>query len=91
MFHGFVSGNILFHALLTLVQAHASCPGTHVTVVGVSHLAGTVDYTAHDPYFQSLEMRSRSLHTGKGLLKVKKCTSATGARYVLGAGEAQTR
>ena len=89
--YGFFLRDILDHGCFASVEGHAARSGPHVTIVGVGHLAGTVDYATHDGDLEALHSLGGLLHAAQGALQVKEGAAAAGAGDVLGTGEAQAR
>ena len=58
--------------------------GTHVSVVGVGHLTGSVDNAAHHSDLEVPEVGEVLLHQCHGGLQVEECPSATWAGDELG-------
>ena len=83
-------GNVLLDAFLLLVKTDFAASGTHVTLVGIGHLARSVDDATHDAYLQPLQVRRGGLDAGDGALKVVERASAAGAGNVFGLAGAQT-
>ena len=77
-------GNVLLDAFLLLVKTDFAASGTHVTIVGIGHLARAVDDAAHDAYLQPLQVRRGGLDAGDGALQVIERASAAGAGDVFG-------
>ena len=65
------------------VKGHLAETFSHVAVVGIGHLSGTVDYAAHDGYDNVLEMGRALLDLVEGGLEVVEGSAATGACNVL--------
>ena len=53
MIHGLSLGDILLHTFFLTVEGYLASPSTHVAIVGIGHLARSVDNTTHDAYLQS--------------------------------------
>ena len=51
---GFILRNILFHTFLLLIERYFVWSCTDIAIVGISHLTGTIDDTAHDSYLECL-------------------------------------
>ena len=66
------------------------CRSTHISIVGIRHLSGAVDYTTHDPYLQMFEMRCCRLDVAKCRLEVKQGAPTARTCYVFGLGKTQT-
>ena len=77
-------GDVAQHRLSLAVDGHLAAALSDIAPVGVGHLAGTVDYAAHDRDDNSLEVRSACLDFGKGLLQVVHRAAAARAGDVLG-------
>ena len=84
-------GDVLLNALLSTIEADLSSTCTHIAIVGIGHLTGSVDDTSHDTNLQTYQMTGSSLNLGNSLLKVVECTSAARTRDILSLGEFYTR
>ena len=82
-------GDVHLDALLALVQADAAGSRSDVAVVGVGHLARTVDDTSHDADFQVGQVGCRLLDALYRRLQVKHRPAAAGARDKFGLADAQ--
>ena len=89
MFHGIFFGNVLLHADLLLIEAHALRTGTDITVVGISHLTGTIDDTAHDSDLQALHVLRGLTDLRDGVAEVIEGAAAAGAGDILRLRRAQ--
>ena len=85
--HGFFLGNVLGDTFLLLVERNLATTGTYIARVGIGHLAGTVDYAAHDAYLQTHQMAGGCLDAGDGFLQVIQGASAAWAGDIFGLGE----
>jgi (E)-4-hydroxy-3-methylbut-2-enyl-diphosphate synthase len=52
----FLFGDILFDTLLFLIQADFTPSCTYISVIGIGHFTGTVDYATHDSDFESFQV-----------------------------------
>ena len=82
-------GDVHLDALLALVEADASSGCSHVSVVGIGHLAGTVDDAAHHADFQVSEVSCRLLHALHSGLQVKHGSATSWAGDKFGLADAQ--
>ena len=80
-------GNVLGNTFLLLVERNLATTGTYIAIVGIGHLARTVDYAAPDANLQTYQMAGSSLDAGDGFLQVIQGTSAAWAGDVFGLGE----
>ena len=78
VFHCLALGDGFLYAGFLLVERNLAGTGTYITVVGVSHFAGTVDNATHDAYLQTLHVGSRCLYLGDGGAEVVERATATG-------------
>ena len=83
-------GNVLLDAFLLLVKTDFAASGTHVTIVGIGHLARSVDDAAHDAYLQSFQVRRSGLDAGDGTLQIVERASAAGTGDVFRLAGTQT-
>ena len=81
-FYGLLLGYVLEHTLLAFVKRNLPASGTNVAVVGIGHLARTVDDAAHDAYLQSYQMAGGRLDALDGVLKVVERTATAGTVLV---------
>ena len=65
------------------VYGHLASAFPHISPVGICHLAGAVDYAAHNRYYYILEAGGLLHHLPVGLLEVIHCPSAARAGDVL--------
>ena len=77
-FHSLFFGNVLQHTFLATIERDATATGTHIPIVGIGHLARSVDDTAHDAYLQSLIVGSGRLDAGYRCAEVIERAAATG-------------
>ena len=89
--NGFFLRDVLLYTFLGLVERDFAAACADIAVVGIGHLARTVDDAAHDADLQTHKVFSGSLDLCDGLLEVIKRTSATGTGDVFGLGELDTR
>ena len=68
---GFGFGDIEFHRGLADVEIDLAGGAADVAEIGVGHLAGAVDDTAHDGDFDTLEMEGGGLDAGGGALEIE--------------------
>ena len=68
---------------LAAIEGDAVATGADVTVVGVCHLAGTVDDATHDGDLETGQVRRSGFHFFDGVLKVEHGASATRAGDIL--------
>ena len=61
MFYSLSLRDIFLYADLLLVERHLARTSTNIAIVGISHFARTIYYTAHDAYLQTLEVLGGSL------------------------------
>ena len=87
--HGEFCRNILFYASFAAIQAHLAATCSHVAVVCIGHLAGSVDDAAHDADFQAGQMRRSRLNSRDGVGQIVQGATTAGARYIFGLGGAQ--
>ena len=66
MLHSLALGDSLLHTHLLLVERNLARSGTHISIVGIGHLARSVDYTTHDANLQALHVGRCSLDFGNG-------------------------
>ena len=83
MLDGFFLRDILEDALFASIEGDALSSGSHVAVIGVRHLTGTVDDTAHDGNLETFILRGCFLHFRNGFLEIEERTSATRAGDIL--------
>ena len=84
--HCLCLGYGFLHTLLAFVKRYFVRACTDITIVGICHLARTIDYAAHDTYLQGLEawvglssLAHRSLYAGYGALQVVERAAAARA------------
>ena len=80
-------GNVFLDAFFLPIERDAARTGTHVAVVGIGHLARSVDDAAHDADLQSHEMSSGCLDAADGVLQVVERAAAARTGDVLRLGE----
>src|SRR5699024_3549930 len=84
LFHRLFFGNVLFDALLLLVEADFASSGAYIAIISIGHFSGTVDNASHDSYLESFQMAGGCLDTGNGTFQVVEGASAAGTRDVFG-------
>ena len=80
-------GDVLGNTFLLLVERNLATTGTYIAIVGIGHLARTVNNTAHDAYLQTHQMAGGCLNLSDGFLQVIQGTSAAWAGDIFGLGE----
>ncbi len=76
--------NVALDDRAALVEGDAARSGAHLAVVGVGHLAGTVDDAAHHADAEVFQVRRAGLDVGEGLLDVVERAPARRAGDVFG-------
>ena len=87
MVYGLGFRNVFLYAFLGTVKTDLTTAGTHIAIVGIGHLARSVDNTAHDAYLQTHKVFRGCLDLCYRLLQVIEGSSATRTRDILGLGE----
>src|SRR5690554_6614453 len=84
MLNGLGLRYILLYQFFFTIQVDFPVLGTHVAVIGIGQLTGSVHDASHHPYFQVLQVREMLFYHGDGGLQVKKRTPTAGTRNKLG-------
>ena len=86
-FDGFFFGNVLLDALLSSVERYLATSCSDVTVIGVSHFAGTIDNAAHNANLQTNQVAGSGFYARDGFLQVVQRSATARARDVFRLGE----
>ena len=90
MFYGLFFGDVLLNTFFLTIETDLSTTGTYIAVVGIGHLSGAIDNTAHNTYLQSFHILRSFLDTLDSGAQVIERATTTGAGDILGLGEFYT-
>ena len=74
---GLSFGDAMLDTFLLVIERYLARTGTDITVVGISHLTGTIDDTSHNSDLQTLHVLRSLLYAGyRGAQIVESATAA---------------
>ena len=88
LFDGVGLVDVALHDLAAFVEGYLACAGAHIAVVGVGHLAGSVDDAAHDADFDAFEVVGASFDLLERLLDIVLGAAAGGTGDVFALADA---
>ena len=90
MFYGLFFGDVLLYTFFLTVETDLSTTGTYIAVVGIGHLSGAIDNTAHNSNLQALHIFRGFLDALDSGAQVIERAATTGAGDIFGLGEFYT-